>query len=423
MSERDCQRRPSPGAKDLNAEIAVADSLVPGARLIERLGALRTRLRGDDLDALLVTHPANVFYLTSFRGSAGVVVLTPDDPCLITDSRYATVATELVAGAETDTEAPLRFVQVASSYEETICDVLKDSAASKTEVTVGIETTHMTVARHQWLERALAGSGVTLRGTTGLVESLRQVKDAHELATLREAGRRISGVMIETLSGLRAGRREREVAADIDWAICAAGFDGPAFETIVAGGPNTALPHARPGKRTLAAGELVLLDFGGIYNGYCVDMTRVASLGSPNPAALSWHAAVTEAHAAALAAVAPGVRASAVDTVARGVLERLGFGAAFGHGTGHGLGVEVHEAPRVGKRRRAVPATGAPGSAGDAEADADAEDVRLEPGMVFTVEPGVYLPGHGGVRLEDDLVVTADGYELLTHVPLDLIVV
>ena len=387
--------------------------------MTERLSALQTRVVGDSLDALLVTHPANVFYLTSFRGSAGVVILTPDGACLITDSRYAIVATELVAA--TGTEAPLRFVQVASSYEETICDVLKASGASNTgtstRTTVGIETAHMTVARREWLERALAGSGVTLRGTTGLVESFRQLKDAHELATMREAGRRISGVMTETLTGLRTGRREREVAADIDWAIRAAGFDGPAFETIVAGGPNTALPHARPGERTLAAGDLVLLDFGGIYNGYCVDLTRVASLGSPDPTAVAWHAAVREAHGAALAAVGPGVRASAVDTAARAVLERLGFAAAFGHGTGHGLGVEVHEAPRVGKRRRTVPSAGSPGS------DDDAEDVRLEPGMVFTVEPGVYLPGHGGVRLEDDLVVTAYGYELLTHVSLDLFVV
>ena len=379
-----------------------------GHPLTERLGALRTRLAADRLDALLVTQPANIFYLASFRGSAGILLLMPDGTCLITDSRYATVAQGLVAAGAGS--AGLTFVQVESSYEETVCAVLKGSGVSR----VGIETAHMTVARYEWLERGLAGSGVTLRGTTGLVESLRQVKDAHELATMRKAGRRISGVMREMRSGLRTGRREREVAADIDWAIRGAGFDGPAFETIVAGGPNTALPHARPGDRRLAPGDLVLLDFGGIYNGYCVDLTRVASLGTPDPTALAWHAAISEAHAAALAAVGPGVRASAVDTAARAVLERRGLGAAFSHGTGHGLGIEVHEAPRVGKRRRAVPSSGS----GD-----HAEDVRLAPGMVFTVEPGVYLPGHGGVRLEDDLVVTADGYELLTDVPLDLLVV
>jgi len=389
----------------------VAALVAPGARLTERLGALQTRLVADGLDALLVTHPANVFYLTSFRGSAGMLVLTPDDACLVTDARYATVAQGLVAAAAG--AAPLRFVQVDSSYEETVCDVLRDSGVSR----VGIETAHMTLVRHDWLERALAGSGVMLRGTTGLVESFRQVKDEPELATLREAGRRISRVMREMLSGLRTGRREREVAADIDWAIRDAGFEGPAFETIVAGGPNTALPHARPGERRLAPGDLVLLDFGGIYHGYCVDLTRVASLGTPDPTALAWHAAVSEAHATSLAAVGPGVWASAVDAAARTVLERRGLGAAFSHGTGHGLGVEVHEAPRVGKCRQTVGATRPPGS------DDDVADVRLAPGMVFTVEPGVYLPGQGGVRLEDDLVVTPTGYELLTHVSVELLVV
>ena len=395
----------------------MADLLAPGARLAERLGPLRTRLADDRLDALLVTQAANIFYLSNFKGSAGVLVLTPDDACLITDSRYATVAQGLVEASAA--EAPLTFVQVGLSYEETICDVLKDSGVSR----VGIETAHMTVARYDWLERALHGSGVTLCRTTGLVESLRQVKDAHELATIREAGRRISRVMTEMRSGLRVGRREREVAADIDWAIRAAGFEGPAFETIVAAGPNTALPHARPGERRLAAGDLVLLDFGGTLDGYCVDLTRVASLGRPDPAALAWHDAVSEAHGAALAAVGPGVWATEVDTAARSVLERRGFGPAFGHGTGHGLGLEVHEAPRVGKRRRAVASPGSPESPGSPKSDDDLEDVRLEAGMVFTVEPGVYLPGQGGVRLEDDLVVTETGYELLTHVSLDLLVV
>ena len=338
-----------------------------------------------------------------------MVLLTPDDLCLITDSRYATVAQGMVEAAGS---GGLRFVQVASSYEETLCALLKNVGVAR----VGIETAHMTVARHDWLERALVGSGVTLGGTTGLVESLRQVKDAQELATMREAGRRISGVMKEMLSRLCAGRGEREVAADIDWAIRAAGFDGPAFETIVAGGPNTALPHARPGDRRLGVGDLVLLDFGGLFGGYCVDLTRVASLGPPDAAAVSWHRAVADAHAAALAVVRPGVVASAVDTAARSVLDQRGLGAAFGHGTGHGLGIDVHEAPRVGKRRSAAGAAADVGSL-------DGDDVPLEPGMVFTIEPGVYLPGQGGVRLEDDLVVTADGYELLTSVSLDLVII
>ena len=377
----------------------------PERLLDRRRGALRERLGQDGRDALLVTDPANIFYLTGFRGSAGAVLITPDGARLITDSRYATVAQGLVAAS--GAPAALTFVEVESSYEETICAVLRASGVTR----VGIETAHMTVARHDWLERALAGSGVTLCRTTGLVEAARVVKDAYELATLREGGRRISGVMAETLSGLRTGRTEREVAGDIDRAIRGAGFDGPAFETIVAGGPNTALPHARPGDRRLAAGDLVLLDFGGVYDGYCVDLTRVASLGRPDSDAVAWHGAVREAHEAARAAVRPGVAPSEVDAAARTVLERWGLGDAFGHGTGHGLGIEVHEAPRVGKPRRAT-------GSGDA-----VEDLRLELGMVFTVEPGVYLPGRGGVRLEDDLVVTETGYQLLTSVSLDLVVV
>ena len=323
---------------------------------------------------------------------------------LITDSRYATVAEGLVATS--GDASGLTFVSVDASYEETLGAVLKALGASR----VGIEAAHMTVARHDWLERALDGSGVALCRTHGLVESFRQVKDDYELGTMREAGARISAVMDQMLRGLRTGQTELEVAADVDWAIRNAGFERPAFDTIVAAGPNTALPHARPGERRLAPGDLVLLDFGGMYNGYCVDLTRVASLGDPDPSAVEWHAAVLEAHTAAAAAVRPGVVASEVDAAARGVLERRGLGPAFGHGTGHGLGIEVHEAPRVGKRR--------PDAAGR-----PVDDARLEPGMVFTVEPGAYLPGQGGVRIEDDLVVTTAGCELLTDVSRDLFVV
>ena len=380
-------------------------SNAPSTWTAGRLADLLPRLAAQELEALLITQPANVFYLTGFRGSAGVVLLTPDAVRLITDSRYATVAKGLVAAS--GTPPALTFVEVESSYEETIRAVLLASGATR----VGIETAHMTVERHDWLERALAGSTVTLHRTSGLVEAIRLVKDEHELATLRAGGRRISGVMEEMLRGLRVGRAEREVAADIDWAIRAAGFEGPAFETIVAAGPNTALPHARPGERRLAAGDLVLLDFGGLYDGYCVDLTRVASLGPAGPEAVAWHAAVREAHGAALTAVRPGVVASDVDAAARTALAGRGLGAAFGHGTGHGLGIEVHEGPRVGKPRSA------------AGSDDAAEGVRLVPGMVFTVEPGVYLPGRGGVRLEDDLAVTETGYELLTSVSLDLLVV
>ena len=356
----------------------------------------------DRLDLLLVTHAANVFYLTGFRGSAGMLLAGAGESTLIVDSRYVTAARRALEDASTP-EEPVVLAEVETSYEEILCELLRARGRCR----VGVEADHMTLARHAWIERTLAGSGVELHPTTGLVEGARQVKDARELEIMREAGARISEVMAETLAGLRPGRRERDVAADVDWAVRRGGFESPAFETIVASGPNSALPHARPGNRELAAGDLVLLDFGGVHEGYCVDMTRVASVGPPGRRAAAWHDAVRAAHAAALAAVRPGARAVAVDGAARTALVDRGLGDAFGHGTGHGLGIEVHEAPRIGKPRP----------------DDGPDEVRLAPGMVVTVEPGVYLPGEGGVRLEDDVAVTETGCELLTDVPLDLVVV
>ncbi len=389
----------------------MASGLTPGNRLCERVSSLQARLGAHDLDALLLTHSANIFYLSNFNGSAGMLLVMAKKLFLLIDARYVTVVRALLASEAGC--AGMALVQVESSYEESVCRVLREAGVTR----VGIESPHMTMALHEWLERDLTGSGVELCPTTGLVEAGRVIKDAEELAVLREAGAQISGLMEQALRRLEVGRTEREVAADVDWAIRSAGFDRPAFDTIVAAGPNTALPHAHPTDRRLAPGDLVLLDFGGVYNGYCVDLTRVASVGRPDPAATSWHEAVQEAHAAALEAVRPGVRGSDVDGAARAALDQRGLGDAFGHGTGHGLGIEVHEAPRIGKPRPARTSPGSPGT------QKDVEDPRLEPGMVFTVEPGVYLPGRGGVRLEDDLVVTATGYELLTNVPLDLPVV
>jgi Xaa-Pro aminopeptidase len=240
--------------------------------------------------------------------------------------------------------------------------------------------------------------------TDGIVEGLRVTKDAAELDVLREAGRRLSGVARALISGdtVQAGRSERDVAADIDLALKRAGFSRPAFETIVAGGPNAALPHARPGDRELAVGDLVVLDFGGVLDGYSVDLTRTLFLGEPDAEARRLYRAVAEAQDAALAAVGPGVTADVVDSAARDVLVRHGLGEAFGHGTGHGLGLDVHEEPRVGRRRAEGP-----------------EPAMLAPGMVITIEPGAYVPGFGGVRIEDDVIVTETGSERITDVPRD----
>jgi Xaa-Pro aminopeptidase len=285
------------------------------------------------------------------------------------------------------------------SYDEALAEVLRESGARR----IGIEGAWMPVSRFNRLSATLAASAAralacpVLVATERVIERARAVKDPDEVATLREAARRLARAALEVPALARPGRSELEVAADID-ALIRRGFDKPAFETIVASGPNSALPHARPGDRVLEAGEWVVLDFGGVYDGYCVDLTRTIPLGDAGPDFRRLFAAVKEAHDAAVGAVRPGTRASEVDRAAREVLSRYGLEGAFGHGTGHGLGLEVHEEPRIGS-----PVPGQP-------------DGPLEPGMVFTIEPGVYVEGTGGVRIEDDVLVTADGCEVLTAV-------
>jgi Xaa-Pro aminopeptidase len=197
---------------------------------------------------------------------------------------------------------------------------------------------------------------------------------------------------------------ERSVAAAIEAAMREAGYERMAFDTIVASGPHAAMPHYRAGTRTLEAGDLLVLDFGGVLDGYCCDLTRTVSIGPPSREARRVYDAVRDAHAAAVAAVRPGVDASAVDAAARSLLTERGLGEAFGHGTGHGLGLDIHEEPRIAKPRADVP------------------PVALAPGRVFTIEPGAYLPGFGGVRIEDDVLVTDSGCELLTTLPRELVV-
>ena len=360
-----------------------------------RLARARGRMAAFGIDALLVTHLPNVRYLTGMRSSAAAAVVDAEAVVLITDARYTTAARTL---AETTGAAiGLAVVEVQGTYEQAIRDVVRGRRVAR----LGVEADHISLARWQWLRDSL-GDQPALVSTTGLIEAGRMVKDEDEIARFRTAGRLLAGVVPAALRLARAGRTEREIAADIECALAAAGFEDRAFETIVASGPASALPHARPGNRRLSPGDMVVLDFGGVYDGYCVDLSRTASVGPPGAEAVRLHASVLAAQAAAIAAVRPGARASAVDEAARGVLRERGLAEAFQHGTGHGLGLEVHEAPRIAPAARLQ----GPGA-----------DVVLEAGMVITIEPGVYIPGAGGVRVEDDVLVTASGSELLTDAP------
>jgi Xaa-Pro aminopeptidase len=288
---------------------------------------------------------------------------------------------------------------VPASYEEALISCLAEIGVAA----VGFEAAHVSVARYEWWRQTIAGRSldITLRSTERVVEQARVIKDAFEVATLREAAARLDIVMPRVVAAVRAGEAEGRIAAVIEAAMREAGYERLAFDTIVASGPHAAMPHYRAGTRVLASGDLVVLDFGGVLDGYCCDLTRTVSIGPPSREMRRVYEAVRDAQAAAIAAVKPGIDASAVDTAARDLLRDRGLGEAFGHGTGHGLGLDVHEEPRVGKPR------------------ADLAPVTLVPNMVFTIEPGAYLPGSGGVRIEDDVLVTDAGCELLTHVGRD----
>ncbi len=367
---------------------------------IPRLVRARDSLRTFAIDALVVSHLPNIRYLTGFTGTAGLLVLTAAECTLIVDFRYRTAARAHLAAQDLSGDIALEIPE--QSYDETLAAVLRETGARR----IGIEAAHMPVSRFNKLSTALAaGAPTPLRSpdacpalvpTERAIEMARAVKDEREIATFRVAGQMIADASSEAAAFARAGRSELEVAADIDASLRRMGFERPAFETIVASGPNSALPHARPGRRRLQAGDGVVLDFGGVYDGYCVDLTRTVQIGDAGPDFRRLFAAVEEAQRAALRAVRPGALASSVDAAAREALRRYGLEEAFGHGTGHGLGLEVHEEPRVGK-----PTAGQP-------------DVALEPGMVITIEPGAYVEDIGGVRIEDDVLVTRDGCEVLT---------
>jgi Xaa-Pro aminopeptidase len=377
-------------------------SHAPSAALERRHRIIRQAIAARGLDALIVTSLPNILYLTNFSGSSAIVLIEPESVRFLTDSRYTQV---IERGQQTDHACPdLVMDAVTGSYDA----ALADRIARLRKLRLGFEAQHLTVSRHDWLQRTLSAAGDRAPlwvGTEGLVERPRVRKDECELSILREAGRRLSDVAADVLTIVRRGRSEQAIAADIDWRLRNAGFERPAFETIVASGPNAALPHARPTERMLGEGDLVVLDFGGVYASYCVDLTRTVVVGPATSRARDVHRAVLEAQRQAVAAVRPGASRFAIDAAARRVLDGAGMGAAFGHGTGHGLGIEIHEDPRIVQQRPGV----------------DTRDEAVDAGMVFTVEPGAYFPGWGGVRIEDDIVVTADGSERLTAVTSELV--
>jgi Xaa-Pro aminopeptidase len=376
-------------------------SHAPTADLDRRHRLVRADLKARALDALIVTSRPNILYLTNFTGSAAIAIVTQDRVYFVTDFRYVTAIADMHGRPY---ECPgLELVMVDGSYDAKLAEVIGFHGWMR----VGFEAANLTVSRHAWLTASLRkqSSGCELIPTERVVERVRVVKDAYEITTLREAARRLSRVATSVISDLRAGQTEFDVAMRIDSRIRAEGFARTAFDTIVAAGPNAALPHHLPSERRLTEGDLVVLDFGGVYDSYCVDLTRTVSVGAAELRTHEVYGAVHEAHDRAIEAVRPGRSRFDVDAAARDILAAYGLGEAFGHGTGHGLGIEVHEDPRITRRRN----------------DVDTNDEAIAAGMIFTIEPGAYLPDWGGVRIEDDVLVTESGVEVLTDVPTDLI--
>jgi Xaa-Pro aminopeptidase len=347
------------------------------------------RARGDrlaglvaerELDRFLVTDLVNVRYLTGFGGTNAACVCGEDDRFLLTDFRYTERAEAEVEGWE--------VVTVKDDWLGGIGERL----AGKT----GFEDHRMAVRTLARLEEKLP-DGVELEGAGGMVEKLRRVKDARELEAIAAAAELADEIWGWSLERGLAGRSELDVACAAEARMRELGAE-PSFPTIVAAGPNGALPHAEPGEREIGRGELVVFDMGAKLDGYCSDGTRTFATGEPGERAREVYEVVREAQAPALEAVRAGARAEEVDGVARKIIEAAGHGERFGHGLGHGVGLEVHEEPRVSQR---------------------SEDV-LGAGEVVTVEPGVYLPGELGVRIEDLVAVTEDGYRNLSGLPKDL---
>jgi Xaa-Pro aminopeptidase len=357
---------------------------------------LRERLASAGLDALLVSHRPNIRYLCGFTGSAGFLLVTESGSVFFTDVRYDTQGRAEVNGAK---------VVIARQAVLTAMRLWMEARARKWKGwVIGIEAEHLTVAERKQVMDILP-RGLRLRNTVGLVERERIVKDDDEIGLIRAAVRLGAALFDRALEVLRPGVKETEVAAEMEYAARRAGAEEMSFPTIIASGARSALPHGRATEQAIARGGFVVCDFGVILAGYCSDQTRTVWVGGTSGAgaeeARHAYEAVKEAQEAAIAAVRPGVRVEEVDAAARKVLRKSGLGRYFTHSTGHGVGLEIHEAPRV--------------AAGQSEV--------LQPGMVITIEPGVYFPGKWGVRIEDMVAVSENGCEVLTPTSKDFLAV
>ena len=350
-----------------------------------RVRSLREVLSETEAEALFVSSRYNIRYLSGFTGDSGWLLVTNNNAYLITDFRFVIQAKNEAPGVE------------VVMYWDKMVDTLKDILFQEKIYKLGFEADHQTYSQYQKLSEAL--SEVKLVGLRSVVEQLRSRKDPGEIETIKKAVDIADEAFNHVLGFIKPGIKEFELAAEIEYYLRKSGAEKPSFDTIIGSGFRGALPHGTASKRQVREGDLIVIDFGAMLNGYCSDLTRTVAVGKVLQDQRTVYEIVLEAQQAAIASVRPGVKCSEVDAVARKIIEEKGYGKDFGHGLGHGVGLEIHESPRLNTRNHE----------------------ELTEGMVITIEPGIYLDGWGGVRIEDIVVVTPNGCEVLTKSRKDLL--
>lgn len=344
-----------------------------------RVNKLREHLEKDGLTSMFITNDVNRTYLTGFTGTSGYVIITPKRAILLTDFRYREQAPK---------QAPhFEVIEHGADVYASIQEILKECGEER----IGFEQEHVTYEQYEQLkEKVELAQWVPVKN---IVSQIRLKKDEEEVAVIREACALADQAYQHVLSYLKPGVREKDIALELEFFMRKHGAASSSFDTIVASGERSSLPHGVASDRVMQLGDLVTLDFGAYYKGYCSDLTRTVMLGEPEAKQREIYDIVLEAQLNVLQHIKPGMTGKEADQLAREIIQDYGYGDNFGHGTGHGIGMEIHEGPRLSPRG----------------------EEPLQPGMVVTVEPGIYLPNYGGVRIEDDILITETGIEILTH--------
>lgn len=350
-----------------------------------KLQKVRKSLTDSSLSALLVTNPYSRRYLTGFTGTAGVALITESDAFFITDFRYTEQANAQIEG--------YTIIEQKSTLIEAVAEVVKEHQLTK----VGFEQEAMSYAEYDRYQKALE---TELVPTSGIVEKIRLIKSEDELTIIKHACKIADDAYEHILTFIKPGMTELDVSNELEFFMRKQGATSSSFDIIVASGVRSALPHGVATHKVIESGDFVTLDFGAYYNGYVSDVTRTLAVGEPTDQLKEIHQVVLESQLLALEKIKPGMTGKEADAISRDYIASKGYGQAFGHSLGHGIGLEVHEGPGLSSR----------------------SDVVLEPGMVITIEPGIYLPGIGGVRIEDDALVTETGVEKLTHTSKELVI-